>query len=947
MRNALRVADQELYFRILARSELLLPVSTHSLARRSPMGWGTWNSGGRTHVLAFTSIESMRLCLAEHAGSARKIAYFELAAGWPNQEWWLAVNPGLPIEGYLPPWFVGQLARGDVRLPGRTGGGRTRGFDSTYSVSTPQGGMFNAPGRPAAGATTTRIPTSDGPRTAGQVPESARIRADQGHTVSVTQAMADARRTATGRASAGSADARPTNGFTPHPPGEDEPIEAELVDVEPPTARPQQGRGRGPGSGPGGRRGDSRRRIFESTIIDAEIIESTVLGASALEAMVVNATAIDASTIDSDVIDVAVIEATTDTGVHKRPGAAEVPEATEAAAATGTHRAGASRGRLSAPTGAHAADETAETPVVTGAAPRHAGASDDTTDSLRTVGRARAGAAEPQATDQAGTGGTDAAGTAPAHAAAPSGPGFFQPSSARTAPPADPDPTTRINGAVRGAAAAAGARGAARAAQPPGTAEPPRGTRRPQHAARAADDTAYIPTTTAPAGQPPTAAPGGTTVPPGGTPAGTGSAGTTSAGAAPAAPTEPGTVAGGPGTQPPDRPASDASRATTPAGAPAGGGRSAEAPPQPAKPSFTPANDVEAELLGAATSGQTDKFLSTLLLAKVLIPVPPGGPPDVRPDNPEFPWRREVVDGQPYLVVFTSPERLKEFMGEGVVTATAKFVQLIRYWPDVKWAFAVNPGSPVGATLPGIQVKALSAWADDVGLTDDDPEDDYEEPPAPAPNMAIIMQKPIAPSQVDYYLERGYDRASGFVHRATEVAHLQTPERIYSTLGLSYSGSPFVREASEVFVLRWTAHRPDLYRIPYGGQHEAQMRAMQGWMIERPPFRGNGFAPAEGNEVIAEFKVDSIRLPHGAQMWRLTADGQKTQIAVLDADETRWRPVRGVSGDLAWDPTTPPVATVRSVEAGPSRPLPPNPTDDPLDPRWRGDGADQGAHRSG
>ena len=44
------------------------------------------------------------------------------------------------------------------------------------------------------------------------------------------------------------------------------------------------------------------------------------------------------------------------------------------------------------------------------------------------------------------------------------------------------------------------------------------------------------------------------------------------------------------------------------------------------------------------------------------------------------------------------------------------------------------------------------------------------------------------------------------------------------------------------------------------------MRAMEGWVIERPPFRGNGFAPGEGSDVIAEFKVDSARLPHGAQL---------------------------------------------------------------------------------
>ena len=32
----------------------------------------------------------------------------------------------------------------------------------------------------------------------------------------------------------------------------------------------------------------------------------------------------------------------------------------------------------------------------------------------------------------------------------------------------------------------------------------------------------------------------------------------------------------------------------------------------------------------------------------------------------------------------------------------------------------------------------------------------------------------IPPEQVDYYLERGYDRVAGFVHRATEVEHLGT-----------------------------------------------------------------------------------------------------------------------------------------------------------------------------
>jgi hypothetical protein len=134
---------------------------------------------------------------------------------------------------------------------------------------------------------------------------------------------------------------------------------------------------------------------------------------------------------------------------------------------------------------------------------------------------------------------------------------------------------------------------------------------------------------------------------------------------------------------------------------------------------FEPANEVEADLLAAATDGHTDSFLSTLLLAKVLIPVRRGGSTSTRPGDPGFEWRREEVDGQPYVVVFTSAERLSEYLGADTEAVATKFVQLIRVWPDDAWSFAVNPGTAVGATLPGGQIRALAAWAAEVGLTDE------------------------------------------------------------------------------------------------------------------------------------------------------------------------------------------------------------------------------------
>jgi hypothetical protein len=246
-----------------------------------------------------------------------------------------------------------------------------------------------------------------------------------------------------------------------------------------------------------------------------------------------------------------------------------------------------------------------------------------------------------------------------------------------------------------------------------------------------------------------------------------------------------------------------------------------------------------------------------------------------------------------------------------MASVSLRFVQLITSWPDESIGFAINPGSPVGATLPGSQILALASWASEVGLRDDPAAEivvapkrtesmpsSVAGPPAAGADRATVMQRTIPPAQLPFYLERGYDRVSGFVNRASEVAHLTSPKSIYRALGLVYPGSPFADDDVEAHVLRWIAHRADLYRLPYGGQHEAAMRAMQGWVVERAPFRGNGFAPGD-TEVIAEFKVDSIRLPHGAQLWRLQRDGEQTLLATFDADTTRWVPAPvGFTGGL-------------------------------------------------
>ena len=591
LRDALRNGDQDRYFHILSQIELLLPIAPGSGPGAG--GWGTWTADRRTHVLAFTSTEAMRACLAQNAGNARRIPYLQLAEQWPNHEWWLAVNPGLPIEGYLPSWFIAHLAN----------------------------------------------------QTRAEYARAEQTRAEQ--------------------------------------------------------ARAATAWGMRPGAPPG------------------------------------------------------------DPRMHPAPPPPPPPPAP------------------APPPPPMPMPAAPPPPIPAGPGPRSEysnGSPRSRTERLEALARAQGTSAPPQ-------------------------------------PPPMPPPMA-----------------------------PPR---------------------------PPEASP----------------------------------------NRPPERRAPDKRPPnSTPllelesSARPAGGRHS---------DTFIPANEVERQLFDAAEVDNTDLFLSTLLLAQVLVPVLPSARGVLRPSDPGFGWVTQQIDGEPYVVVYTSSERAGAQAGQCV---RVRFIQLISAWPHESWSFAVNPGTPVGATLPGDQIVTLANWAGRMGLSSEETSEIRSSVPAVSPKAAppTVMQKPISPSQIGFYLERGYDRVSGFVHRAHEVGQLKTPDQMRTALGLVWEGSPFEEDADEIFILRWSAYRPSLYRIPYGGQNEAAMKAMEGWVIERPPFRGNGFAPGESSTVIAEFKVDSARLPHGARLLRLGADGVEEIIAVLDADGPRWLRI----GDYPRKAATPPPAA-----SGPAPPV--------------------------
>lgn len=328
---------------------------------------------------------------------------------------------------------------------------------------------------------------------------------------------------------------------------------------------------------------------------------------------------------------------------------------------------------------------------------------------------------------------------------------------------------------------------------------------------------------------------------------------------------------------------------------------------------FEPGNRIDQELYEAALSGDSDAFLRVLLNANVLVPIPPDAPLEVTPVQREFRWDA-ALRSESAVQAFTSLVRLREVMPESRFVY-ADFRELIGAWPREDWTMLLNPGTRIGASLQGDQVRALSEWAVRVGLVQARPEVPVPPPRRdPAPQMPpddlddrlsspAIMQKVVPHGHVAWYLEQRYDRVGGFVHLTSDVAELQTPIQLYEALGLLYEGSPFSPADEGVYVIRWPAYCPDLYRIPFGGRDEEELASWgeAGWVIERPPFVGGGFAPGSAGS-IREYKVDSVRLPFGAEMYYLGRDRSERFIAMYDPDRLAW--LRPETGAEAWNGRT-------------------------------------------
>ncbi|MFI6294087.1 SseB family protein [Nonomuraea sp. NPDC050790] len=110
LRAAFEEGRTALCLALLKDADLALPMSRAAFEGAEPIVWPTVEADGRTWLLAYTSPEAMASGFGHITEHFRITSMVELAAGWPDPHWGLAINPGLPVGFNLESGTVARLA---------------------------------------------------------------------------------------------------------------------------------------------------------------------------------------------------------------------------------------------------------------------------------------------------------------------------------------------------------------------------------------------------------------------------------------------------------------------------------------------------------------------------------------------------------------------------------------------------------------------------------------------------------------------------------------------------------------------------------------------------------------------------------------------------------------------------------------------------------------------
>ena len=103
-------------YALLRNSEFTLPITEAAHSGSEPPQWATFTNEERTWIIAFTSMELMEHASGGAVKHARVVTLQDIAAGWPDPAWGLAINPRYEVSFYFESGVIGRLAAPPLAL---------------------------------------------------------------------------------------------------------------------------------------------------------------------------------------------------------------------------------------------------------------------------------------------------------------------------------------------------------------------------------------------------------------------------------------------------------------------------------------------------------------------------------------------------------------------------------------------------------------------------------------------------------------------------------------------------------------------------------------------------------------------------------------------------------------------------------------------------------------
>lgn len=162
---------------------------------------------------------------------------------------------------------------------------------------------------------------------------------------------------------------------------------------------------------------------------------------------------------------------------------------------------------------------------------------------------------------------------------------------------------------------------------------------------------------------------------------------------------------------------------------------------------------------------------------------------------------------------------------------------------------------------------------------------------------ADTLQIAVLPGREQSWAD-GDDLLCGFVVRAADVAWATTPAQLFDAHGLGFPGSPFSAQSTAIDVLRFPT-TPFTQLVNATGGIAEDGASMGEGFVDPLPFTGTGFVATEEKHLVPLWWLEPTRVPSGAELWRIHADGSEELVSTYANVASGWQP----SGPLKFAPS--------------------------------------------